>query len=265
MTRDAQVPQGSDRQRIHYESIHADYEAHYYDDYSMAYREKFYYQPMFQGIDLSGKVVADLACGSGHNSLAMLRRFPGVRTVGFDISAPACASYRELVGQDAFQVDLTKVYKHSTSFDAVIVVGGLHHCVSDLDTTLENVAAMLKPDGAFIMVEPNREYLLQLVRDAWYVLDRYFDHETEAALSHDDLLLKAGQHFQLLDVRYLGGPGYFVILNSLLFRLPYKLKRLISNPLLWLDTLYNRLPGRRLYPYFVARWKRANTLVRSTL
>jgi hypothetical protein len=58
----------STRQKQHYEAIHTNYEDHYYDAQSMAYRERFYYDPLFEGLDLNGCRVADLASGSGHNS-----------------------------------------------------------------------------------------------------------------------------------------------------------------------------------------------------
>jgi hypothetical protein len=57
-------------------------------------------------------------------------------------------------------------------------------------------------------------------------------------------------------VRYLGGPGYFLVLNSLVFRLPRGVKRRLTPSLLAAEAAYNRLPGSRLFPYFLARWRR---------
>src|SRR5258708_3168427 len=84
----------SSRQKQHYTEIHDAYEAHYYDAPSMEYRSRFIYRWLFAGVDFSNTTVADLACGSGYNSLALKQRFDRVRTVGFDISEPAWASYR---------------------------------------------------------------------------------------------------------------------------------------------------------------------------
>ena len=61
----------SSRQRQHYTAIHDAYEAHYYDAPSMAYRSRFIYRWLFDGVDFRNAEVADLACGSGHNSLAL--------------------------------------------------------------------------------------------------------------------------------------------------------------------------------------------------
>jgi hypothetical protein len=60
----------------------------------------------------------------------------------------------------------------------------------------------------------------------------------------------------LVDVKYLGGPGYFLILNSMVFRLPRPLKKALSRPLSVVDAGYNMLPGTPLFPYFLARWRR---------
>src|ERR1700741_147451 len=89
----------SARQKAHYEAIHSDYEDHYYDAESMAFRERFYYDPLFAGLDLNGCSVADLASGSGHNSLAVLRRFPKAVVTGFDISRAAGEDYLKNVGR----------------------------------------------------------------------------------------------------------------------------------------------------------------------
>jgi len=108
----------STRQKQHYEAIHTNYEDHYYDAQSMAYRERFYYDPLFEGLDLNGCRVADLASGSGHNSVALLKRFPKAVVTGFDISSSACKAYRHNVGRPGIEADLTKPLDHPDKFDA---------------------------------------------------------------------------------------------------------------------------------------------------
>src|ERR1700719_726634 len=147
----------SSRQKQHYTEIHDAFEAHYYDATSMEYRSRFMYRWLFEGIDFRNARIADLACGSGYNSLALKERFDGAQTVGFDISEPACASYRRVTRNEAHVVDLTRPAEFSEKYDGAIVVGGLHHCVVDLAQTLRNVAAMLKPGGHFLMMEPSAD------------------------------------------------------------------------------------------------------------
>jgi SAM-dependent methyltransferase len=246
----------SARQKELYEAIHDDYEDHYYDQESTRYRERFYYGPLFEGLDLNGRSVADICSGSGHNSLALLKRFPRAEVVGFDISSAACQDYRRKVGRPAHEADLTKPFSLDQKFDVAMVVGGLHHCSVDLSRTLANIADLLKPGGVFLLLEPNREFVLEGARKLWYRMDRYFDADTESALAHTDLIAQAAGRFTADTVRYFGGPGYFLISQSLLFRMPKSLKRGISAPLMSVEALVNRVPARWLHPYFIARWVR---------
>jgi hypothetical protein len=52
------------QQQEHYDTIAADYEAHYSDEWSIEYRRRFIYEPMFEGLELAGKKVLDAMCGS---------------------------------------------------------------------------------------------------------------------------------------------------------------------------------------------------------
>ncbi|MCH2170423.1 class I SAM-dependent methyltransferase [Myxococcota bacterium] len=248
----------SKRQKEHYERIHDEYTSHYYDDESLAYRRQYILEPMFEGLNLDGKKVADLMCGNGLNSMEVMRLFPGAEVSGFDISSLACDAYRESLKRPAYELDLTQEMEPVDLFDVVMVIGGLHHCVTDIPRTLENVAKMLKPDGLFLMMEPNANYVLEPIRTVWYQRDAFFDAETEHALKHDSILELAAPHFALSDVNYFGGPAYFLVQQSLIFRLPKRIKTLITPPLLLIERFFNRLPGRMSFAYFVARWRRVD-------
>ncbi len=243
-------------QQQHYETVHDDYGNHYYDESAMDYRREFVFKPLFAGLDLNNATVADLACGSGFNSTLLREYYTDVKTDGFDISPRACEDYRRNVnGGEAYQCDLTQPYTPPRQYDAAMVMGGLHHCVINLPQTLANISSLVRPGGWLVMVEPNRRYVLQTLRDFWYRNDRYFDAATERALVHDELLAMAPQ-FRLMDVQYYGGPAYFMILNSLITRMPLKAKKTLQGPLFAAERLYNRLPGQRLFPVFAACWQR---------
>ncbi|MGB8843268.1 MAG: methyltransferase [Aliidongia sp.] len=247
----------SDRQAGHYDRILSDYDRHYYDRRSTEYRERFIIGPLVEGLDLRGKRVADLACGSGETSLSLRRRFPGVELTGFDISPEAAKKYETRVERPCHPLDLTKPYHTDERFDAAIIMGGLHHCVADLETTLANIAGMLNPGAPFLLFEPNREYFLQIARDIWYRADRYFDAATEEGLAHGDLLSRAGDAFQPEQVRYFGGPAFFLVYNSLVFRMPHRVKEIVAPPLMMLEAGFNALPGKQLFSSFTALWRRA--------
>ena len=248
----------STRQKHHYDAIHSHYEDHYYDAQSMAYRERFYYDPLFEGLDLNGCTVADLASGSGHNSVALLKRFPRAVVTGFDISSSACEAYRRNVGRPGVESDLTKPLDYAEKFDAAMVVGGLHHCVVDLPVAIDNLANILNPGGRLMMLEPNRAFALEGARRLWYRLDKYFDAATERALIPSELLAHAGARFIPERVAYYGGPGYFLISQSLIFRIPKAVKRATAPTLMVVESVFNRISMSWVHPYFIARWVRGS-------
>lgn len=254
----AEVAEQSNPQAEHYARIHDAYQAHYYDGPSQAYRERFIYRPLFEGQNLHGKRVAELACGSGYNARYVKENYQPAVLWGLDISEPACAEYGALVGEPALCLDLTKPLPEATQpFDVLYVIGGLHHCVINLPQTLANAAALLKPGGTLLVMEPNAGFCLQTVRDWWYRKDQYFDHQTERALTPEEIAAASAGALTLERLEYVGGPAYFIIINSLILRVPRVLKPLIAKPLFALESLYQRLPGRALFPAFIAHYRRA--------
>jgi SAM-dependent methyltransferase len=244
------------RQKVHYERMHDAYAQHYYDPHALRYREDFILAPLLGGIDLNGADMVDLASGSGYNTLLLRNFFPQMQSVGLDISDSACEDYRRLTGAEAFQVDLTQPLTLDRQFDAALVNGGLHHCVADLKQTIDNIARLLKPNGVLLMMEPSADGLLEPLRKLWYRNDKYFDAPTEAALSHDRLLDLSGGQFRSEVVRYMGGPAYFLVLNSMIFRVPLRAKGLVSAITWPLERAFNGLNSRAFASAFIARWRR---------
>ena len=110
------------------------------------------------------------------------------------------------------------------------------------------------------MMEPSRQFMLDIVRRLWYRLDReHFDAETEAALNHEELLKIADSKFRVHDLVYLGGPAYFMILQSMAMRVPGGLKPLLAPDMFGAEEIYRHLQGRLWFPYFVARWRRTGS------
>jgi ubiquinone/menaquinone biosynthesis C-methylase UbiE len=243
-------------QARHYDEIIDDYDRHYYDRYSLQYRERFILRPLFKDVDLRGKRVADLASGSGETSLFLAQSFPGVELTGFDISPDACRRYQEKVGRPAHEIDLTAERYDGPRFDAAVIMGGLHHCVANLPHTLHTISTMLEPGGTLLLFEPNREYVLEPIRQLWYRRDRYFDAANEAALAHDALLSAGDRAFVCDRLTYFGGPAFFLVYNSLIFRLKPSLKARVSPLLLSAEAAYNHLPGRWMFASFLAKWTR---------
>ena len=243
----------ADRQKALFEGMHDEYERHYFDAHSLEYRRRRVYPRLFAGADLRGKRVAELYCGSGFNSLEIRRMFPGAETVGFDISPPAVRAYRRVVGTDAYELDITSGRPPAAAgrFDCAVCMGGLHHTAHDLPGAFRTVRTLLADGGDLFVYEPNKEFILESVRRLWYRLDRHFDEIGERALSPAELESASGARCR--SVSYLGGLAYYLILNSMVLRIPPAAKRLLAGPLIALDGLTDSLPLKRPYPAFVAR------------
>ncbi|MCD1264079.1 hypothetical protein B5M44_04085 [Shinella sumterensis] len=243
-------------QKAHYEAMHDDYERHYYDATSLDYRRRFIFKPALKGLDLSGARIADIASGSGWNTVLMKEFVPTATFHGFDISGPACRAYQTNTGFPATECDLSAYSHEGELFDAAIVIGGLHHMVNDLATSTAAIAGMIKPGGYLIAYEPNADFFLNVARKAWYRVDRYFEEETERALSVEELKSCFSGKMDLMNVRPIGGPSYISILNSLVLRIPMAAKKPLASLLNVAEVAYNSLPGRAPFPAFLSTWQR---------
>ncbi len=251
------------KQVSHYEKIHDEYGYHYYDNESVKYRKKFIYEPLIKNLKLKNNtVVADLASGDGINTSVIHSYYPKTSFVGFDISPKACKEYKKITGFASLKVDLTEQFsineknRYYKTFDIAIIIGGLHHCVTNLNNTFTNIANLIKTDGYLLMCEPNSQYILEPLRKIWYKNDKYFESDTEHALNHDKILKIASDKFKLEFLSFKGGLAYFLIYNSLIFRMPKHIKRFISPALIKQEYLFNMLPGRVPFAYFLAKWKK---------
>jgi SAM-dependent methyltransferase len=243
-------------QKAHYEAIHNSYEQHYYDQTALDYRRRFVIAPFVQGIDLSNARIADIACGSGWNTAILRERFPQAQFHGYDISERACEDYRRNTGFEATCCDLGDMTFAGQPYDAAIVVGGLHHMVNDLPRATTAIAAMIRPGGHLLAYEPNRHFFLNGVREVWYRRDRYFEEESERALGLQELTAHFAGKLEPIDQRYLGGPAYMLILNSLVLRVPLGVKKPLAGILTAAELAYNSLPGRAAFPSFISRWRK---------
>ena len=110
--------------------------------------------------DVAGKIVLDLGCGKGGNSLLAVLR--GARVVGIDVSEPALnlANARFAVNGVTAAAVFVASSAHAVplpdeSVDVVLGVGILHHL--DLVRVAKEVKRVLKPGGRAIFKEPVRE------------------------------------------------------------------------------------------------------------
>ena len=241
-------------QREHYNRIAAEYETNYDDPSARAYRTRFIEEPMLGGIDLSGKQVLEAMCVTGMTTAGLLAR--GADVTGLDISDACMAAFRRRWPQcNAVCASITDTGLPSESFDAAVVVGGLHHLQPNVEPGVDEIHRLLKPGGWFCFLEPHTGSLPDLFRRQWYKRDLRFARN-EAAVDLESLKTRYADRFDFVKELYCGNLGFLLVYNSMIFAIPLRLKPLYTPMLLWLESMINRLQGKRLACIVICQWRK---------
>jgi len=241
-------------QQNHYNEIAADYEAHYSDRFSLEYRRRFIYDPMFENINLTEMSVLDAMCGSGQTTEYLLAR--NARLTGLDISREVLNAFRsKWTNCKAVEKSLIDSGFPENSFDCVVVVGGLHHLHPHVSHAVNEIHRVLKPGGYFCFMEPHSGSLPDLVRRFWYKHDRFFS-ANEAAIDIGALRREFEGKFKPLTLKYLGNLAFLFVLNSMIFRIPIGTKPFYAPFLLKLEFLLGKIQTRLTSCFAVVQWQK---------
>ena len=250
----AQLGASERQQQLHYDNIAADYEAHYSDEWSVEYRRRFIYEPMLEGLNLRGMKVLDAMCGSGQTTEYLLAR--GAEVTGLDISNEVLETFQtRWTNATAVNRSLLDSGLPDDTFDCVVMVGGLHHIHPNVKRAVSELHRVLKPGGYLCFMEPHSGSLPDLVRRVWYRCDRFFS-DNEASIDIARLQRDFHSHFELKRVQHLGNVAFLLVLNSLIFRLPPRVKKILAPSLLKLEPLINKLQTKLTSCFVVAQWQR---------
>lgn len=252
---DADAPTDAERaQKEHYNRIAAAYEAHYDDPFARRYREEYLEQPMLDGLELSGRQVLEAMCGSGMTTAALLSR--GAQVTGIDISEACIESFQARWPQcRAVCGSITSSGMPAGSFDAVVVVGGLHHLQPDVHPAIDEIHRLLRVGGSLCFMEPHTGSLADTMRRQWYKRDLIFGRN-EAAIDVDGLKRAYADRFEFVREVYGGNLGFLLVFNSFVFRIPLRLKPLYSPAVLRLEAFIQRFQGKRLSCIVIAQWRK---------
>ena len=242
------------QQQEHYDNIAADYEAHYSDEWSVEYRRRFIYEPMFEGLNLSGMNVLDAMCGSGQTTSYLLAQ--GANVTGLDISNEVLDTFQSRwTNAKAVKRSLLDSGLPDNSFDCVAVVGGLHHIHPDVKRAVTEIHRVLKPGGHFCFMEPHSGSFADVIRRVWYRFDRFFS-DNEAAIDVTMLQRDFGNRFELKGAKYLGNFAFLLVLNSLIFRIPPGSKKFFAPVLMKLEPVVNKLQTKLTSCFVVTQWQK---------
>jgi len=241
-------------QKEHYERIHAKYEVHYDDKYSRKYRSRFIYTPLFEDIELSGKSVLEAMCGSGQTTEYLLSK--GSKITGLDISSEMIKSFKNRWPQcQAICRSFFDNGIRDSSFDCVVIIGGLHHLQPGVDDAVDEVYRILKPGGYFCFVEPHKGSLPDIFRGLWMKADPLFE-KNESAIDPDALQSKNATRFEFIKTLYRGGISYLLVINSMVLRIPLALKPLYAPVAMAFESIFGFSKGKKLSCFMICQWKK---------
>lgn len=242
-------------QRAHYNRIATTFEAHYDHPCTRQYRDRFVDGPLFEGLDLAGRPVLEAMCGAGLTTTGLLAR--GAEVTGIDISDACVRSFRARWPQcRAVCASITSSGLPSASFDAVVVVGGLHHLQPDIDPAIDEIHRLLRPGGSFCFFEPHTGSLPDWFRQRWYQRDVSMFSRNEASIDIDHLKATHAGHFEFVRERYCGNLAFLLVYNSMIFRIPLALKPWYTPALLRAEALISRVQSKRLACVVIGQWRK---------
>jgi SAM-dependent methyltransferase len=177
--------------------------------------------------------IADIGCGIGHSYRLLAPR----ETVGIDIDAAA------LQGQERETVacDMQGLAFDDGVFDGAIAVHSIEH-VPNPEKALAEIARVLKPGAAVVLVTPNR---LTFARPD-EIIDPYHYVEFDGA----ELAAVCGRFFASVEIAGIFGSERY---RALVARERAKLDALLRLDPLRLRRLVPRSARRRLYDWRLAR------------
>lgn len=247
--------ESQDIQRQHYNAISEAYEQHYGDFWSQRYRDEFIHNVLFRGLDLPGRQIIDAMCGGGETTAYLLPR--QAQVTGIDISDKALSAFsRKWPQVKTHCASIIQSGLPSDHFDAVVVVGGLHHLHPHVEEAVTEIHRILKKGGTFCFAEPHKGSVLDHIRKFWYKHDKYFA-ENEESIDLQALKQSFQGKFEFITEKYKGNVAYFFVFNSLVFRIPVKFKKFYSPVLMFLEKCIEKVQIRATSCFVLAQWRKA--------
>ncbi|MEM8501150.1 MAG: methyltransferase domain-containing protein [Pseudomonadota bacterium] len=112
---------------------------------------------LLNGINLSGKTVLDIGCGSGGISIGLIRDFGAKKVIGLDVEEPVCRFARDAAAKAGVsdQLEIRQIEPgfpipiESGSTDIVFSKDSIVH-IEDKEALTQDVFRILKPGGWFV-------------------------------------------------------------------------------------------------------------------
>jgi SAM-dependent methyltransferase len=207
----------AETQRVHYDRIAANYIAHLRYPHTIEYAA--YLDRALLKVVGAGNLgtIGEICCGRGEALQLVGAR--AERAIGIDISQnmleAGLADYAAHPNIVFTQGDATRLPLADEIFDAVFILGGIHH-VNDRRALFSEVFRVLRPGGRFFFREPCSDFVLwRALRAIIYRLSSELDHTTERPLIAEEtvpILQSVG--FEVTSYERHGFLGFCFLMNS---------------------------------------------------
>ena len=241
-----------------YNKIAKIYQDHYFDKESVYYREEIYIKKLKKYFEGSIDIL-EVGCGDGSNIEILEKN--GIlekNFYGLDISNNNCKLFQDKFENKYkfYHADFTeKNLKLDKNFDIILLFGAIHHMYKDIEILFQNLNNHLNKNGKIIIMEPNGSFL-NFIRNYWYKKDKYFEAESEKALTIKEVDLFAEKNFLKIFYEYQGLIGYFVILQSMILRTPKIVKKKTYKILTLIDKILSKLNSKYLSASYILIYKK---------
>ena len=255
----------SKNQSKHYDKISKKYQEHYFDNESKYYRSKIFIQRFKKYLD-DGVEILDVGCGNGsYIEILEENGIKGKNYCGLDTSIENTKLFNDKFNfkYKVFHEDFTKKNLNlNKKFDSILLIGAVHHMYLDIEIVFENLFNHLNENGKIVIVEPNGSFL-NFLRNYWYKKDKYFDETSERALKLSEIDTVAEKKFRKIFCEYLGFIGYFVILQSMIFRTPKIIKKKTYKFLTYIDEIMSKFNSKYLSSSYIIIYKKKSNSSKS--
>jgi SAM-dependent methyltransferase len=242
-------------QREYYNEIAEEYDLHYANSYALQYRYALY-DLCLRDRKLQGKRALDAMCGGGEGTGYLLRR--GAIVTGIDISEKCCAIYRERFPEcDVVCGSFLDPILAEASFDLVLT-DSLHHLQPYLAEGIDQVYRVLKPGGYLCCWEPSSRSLIDLVRKAWYRLDRRYFQSNEKSVDVERIFGPQETRFERPRTMYGGHIAYIFVNLSMALRIPNWIVNTYAPLMLSVERLTSRIQPRFLSCWVLCLTRKRN-------
>jgi len=241
-------------QQDHFNNIATQYAAHYGDRWSQKYRRRFINRPLLENIDLRGQKVVDAMCGNGEATGYFLEL--GAKVTGIDISEAEINTFRSRWPNCQAQcASVLSSGLDSNAYDCVVIVGGLHHLHPHVLEAVEEFHRILKVGGHLCFMEPHKGSLPDIIRQVWYRRDKLFA-ANEEAIDLERMKQTFAGKFKFRKEKYIGNLAFLFVFNSLIFRIPLRLKAFYSGTLIFLESIIERFQRKATSCIVICQWQK---------